>query len=330
MKNTIETRLGLFVALIMLAAFFLLVIVGGVEKFQRGLHLHALFNGVQELKVGDRVKMAGVEIGKVERIIPDYTNNKVRVSMKIHKDIDRNPVVVKTDTTATIKFAGLMGQSFVSLDFGTPAAPPVSEDAFINTAEQADMSAILQKLDNVASGVENLTKSFTGDKIDNLLGPFTDFLKQNTGPLTATIANLRAVSGQIAEGKGTVGKMIYDDSLYTSAITTVSNLQTAGDEIKLTLAEARKIIDGVNAGDGSLGKLVKEEKLYTETTTSMTNLKEILEKINGGQGTVGKLINDQEFYKNAKLTLQKLDKATEELEDSGPLSVLNAVVGKLF
>jgi phospholipid/cholesterol/gamma-HCH transport system substrate-binding protein len=330
MKNTIETRLGLFVALIMLAAFFLLVIVGGVEKFQRGLHLHALFNGVQELKVGDRVKMAGVEIGKVERIIPDYTNNKVRVSMKIHKDIDRNPVVVKTDTTATIKFAGLMGQSFVSLDFGTPAAPPVSEDAFINTAEQADMSAILQKLDNVASGVENLTKSFTGDKIDNLLGPFTDFLKQNTGPLTATIANLRAVSGQIAEGKGTVGKMIYDDSLYTSAITTVSNLQTAGDEIKLTLAEARKIIDGVNAGEGSLGKLVKDEKLYTETTTSMTNLKEILEKINGGQGTVGKLINDQEFYKNAKLTLQKLDKATEELEDSGPLSVLNAVVGKLF
>jgi phospholipid/cholesterol/gamma-HCH transport system substrate-binding protein len=330
MKNTIETRLGLFVALIMLAAFFLLVIVGGVEKFQRGLHVHALFNGVQELKVGDRVKMAGVEIGKVERITPDYTNNKVRVSMKIRKEIDRNPVVVKTDSTATIKFAGLMGQSFVSLDFGTPAAPQVSENTIINTADQADISAILQKLDNVASGVENLTKSFTGDKIDNLLGPFTDFLKQNTGPLTATIANLRAMSGQIAEGKGTIGKMIYDDSLYTSAITTVSNLQTAGDEIKLTLADARKIIDGVNSGEGSLGKLVKDEKLYAETTASMTNLKEILEKINGGQGTVGKLINDQEFYKNAKLTLQKLDKATEGLEDQGPLSIVGMLANSLF
>ena len=62
----------------------------------------------------------------------------------------------------------------------------------------------------------------------------------------------------------------------------------------------------------------------------MTNLKEILQKINSGQGSVGKLINDQEFYKNAKLTLQKLDKATEGLEDQGPLSVVGTMVQTLF
>jgi phospholipid/cholesterol/gamma-HCH transport system substrate-binding protein len=326
MKNTLETRLGLFVALIMLATFFVLVIVGGVEKFQRGLHLHALFSSAQELKVGDRVKLAGVEIGKVERIT--LAENKVKVTMKL-----RASTIVKTDSTAAIKFAGLMGQSFVSLDFGTAAGKQLDNDQFVNTIEQPDFGAILQKLENVATGVENLTKSFTGDKIDNLLGPFTDFLKQNSAPLTATISNLNSASAQIASGKGTVGKLIFDDSptnLYNTALATVSNLQTTGDEIKITLADARKILDGVNAGEGSLGKLVKDEKLYLETTASMTNLKEILQKINGGQGTVGKLINDQEFYKNAKFTLQKLDKATEELEDSGPLGVLTAVVGKLF
>jgi len=323
MKNTLETRLGLFVALVMLATFFVLAIIGGFEKFQRGLHLHALFKGVQELKVGDRVKMAGVEVGKVEDI--QLTDDKVKVTMKL-----RAKTVVKTDSTATIKFAGLMGQSFVSLDFGTPGAPRAAENAILGTTEQPDISAIMAKLDNVASGIENITKSFSGEKIDNILGPFTDFLKQNSGPLTATIANLRAVSGEIAEGKGTVGKLIYEDSLYTSALNTISNLQTTGDEIKVTIAEARKIIDGVNSGEGSLGKLVKDEKLYTETTSSMTNLKEILQKINGGQGTVGKLINEPEFYKNAKLTLQKLDKATEGLEDQGPLSVVGMVMNSLF
>ena len=323
MKNTLETRLGLFVALVMLATFFVLAIIGGFEKFQRGLHLHALFKGVQELKVGDRVKMAGVEVGKVEDI--QLTDDKVKVTMKL-----RAKTVVKTDSTATIKFAGLMGQSFVSLDFGTQGAPRAAENAILGTTEQPDISAIMAKLDNVASGIENITKSFSGEKIDNILGPFTDFLKQNSGPLTATIANLRAVSGEIAEGKGTVGKLIYEDSLYTSALNTISNLQTTGDEIKVTIAEARKIIDGVNSGEGSLGKLVKDEKLYTETTSSMTNLKEILQKINGGQGTVGKLINEPEFYKNAKLTLQKLDKATEGLEDQGPLSVVGMVMNSLF
>jgi len=323
MKNTLETRLGLFVALIVIAAFFIMFIVGGFDRFQRGLHLQALFNTAQELKIGDRVKMAGVEIGKVEAIT--LTTNKVMVTMKLRANAG-----VKTDSLATIKFAGLMGQNFVSLDFGTLAAPPATDNTILNSTEQPDLSAIMVKLDNVASGVENLTKSFSGDKIDNLLGPFTDFLKQNSGPLTATIANLRSMSGQIAEGKGTIGKLIYDDALYNTAITTVSNLQSTSDEIKLTIADARKIIDGVNAGEGSLGKLVKDEKLYTETTASMTNLKEILQKINQGQGTVGKLVNDQEFYKNAKLTLQKLDKASEELEDQGPISVIGAVVGKLF
>jgi phospholipid/cholesterol/gamma-HCH transport system substrate-binding protein len=62
----------------------------------------------------------------------------------------------------------------------------------------------------------------------------------------------------------------------------------------------------------------------------MTNLKEILEKINQGNGTVGKLVNDQEFYKNAKLTLQKVDKATEGLEDQGPLSVIGILANGLF
>ena len=62
----------------------------------------------------------------------------------------------------------------------------------------------------------------------------------------------------------------------------------------------------------------------------MANLRQVLEKINQGQGSVGKIVNDKEFYNNAKLTLQKLDKATEGLEDQGPLSVLGLIVNNLF
>jgi phospholipid/cholesterol/gamma-HCH transport system substrate-binding protein len=141
---------------------------------------------------------------------------------------------------------------------------------------------------------------------------------------------MRAMSAQIAEGRGTVGKMIFDDAFYNTALTTVSNLQSTSDEMKIALSEARKVIDGVNAGQGSIGKMVKDDQLYTEAAASMTQLKEILQKMNSGQGTVGKLINDQEFYKNAKLTLQKVDKATEGLEDQGPLSVLGILANNLF
>ena len=323
LKNSLETRIGIFVALIVLAAVFILDIVGGPEKFTRGQRIYAQFKNAQDLKVGDRVKMAGVEIGRVEDI--RLTNNLVMVGMKI-----RNDVQVKLDSTATIRFTGLMGQNFVAVDFGTPGGTVAVNGAIIGSAEQADLSAIMTRLDNMAAGVENLTKSFTGDKIDNLLGPFTDFLKANREPLTATFANMQSISTKIAGGEGTVGKLIYDDTFYHSALVTVSNLQSATDEIKVTIADAHKVLDDVNAGQGTLGKLVKDEALYNETTESMAILKEILQKINRGDGTVGKLINDQEFYKNAKMTLQKLDKATDGLEDQGPLSVLGIVVNSLL
>lgn len=332
MKNTLETRLGTFVALVVIAAVLILEFLGGTERFRSGLRLRALFSNVQDLKPGDRVKMAGKEIGRVDDIRLEATNNKVLVIMKVDPKVP-----VRTDSTATIKFTGLMGQNFVSLDFGSPTAPPAREGTYLNTTEMPDLSAMMAKVDNVATGVENLAKSFTGEKIDNLLGPFTDFLKANKGPLTATIANIQAISGQLSQGQGTVGKLIYDPSLYNSALAAVSNVQDTATEIKTTVVDARKVVAQVNqavaqanAGQGTVGKLLKDEALYRETTASMTQLKEILQKINQGQGSVGKLVNDRELYNNAKLTLQKLDKATEDLEDQGPLSVMGILVNNLF
>lgn len=316
MKNTFETKLGIFVFLAILAAWAIVETLGGIDFFNHGYNVSALFDTVQDLKVGSSVKMAGVEIGRVEKIT--LSDEKVRVTMKLHSDAS-----VRTDSTATIKFTGLMGQNFVAIDFGTPDAPRVTDGAVIASEEQPDLNAIMAKLDNAATGIQNLTKSFTGDTINNLLGPLTDLIKQNSGHLTTTISNIESISSQIASGQGTVGKIIYDQSLYNSAMDTVSNLQS-------TVASAQQVINSVTNGQGTLGKLVTDETLYNATTASMTNLNLILLKINQGQGTVGKLVNDQEFYKNAKLTLQKVDKAADGLEDQGPLSVLGIMANNLF
>lgn len=323
MKNTLETRLGMFVLLAMISAFLIMETLGTKDIFKPGYNLRAQFGNISELKKDDPVKMAGVPVGHVEKIA--LVENKVELTLRLDKEAP-----VKTDSKATIKFAGLMGANYVSIDFGTPSAPRMAADQLLQTVEQPDISQLLAKLDDVATGVQNITKTFTGDKIDNLLGPFTDFMKQNNPRLSAIIANFQGVSAQIAQGKGTVGKLIYDDALYNSAMTTVTNLQETAGDARQTIAKAQTIIDQVNAGQGTVGKLIKDDALYKETTASMTNLKEILQKINRGQGSVGKLVNDQEFYNNAKLTLEKLDKATEGLEDQGPLSVVGTMVQTLF
>ncbi|HXE42449.1 MAG TPA: hypothetical protein VN516_05435, partial [Candidatus Baltobacteraceae bacterium] len=182
--------------------------------------------------------------------------------------------------------------------------------------EQPDLNAVMAKLDDAAAGIKRFGDSFSGEKIDNLVGPLIDFVKQNGPHIGGAVSNIENITAQISSGQGTVGKMIYDQTLYNSAMDTVSNMQ--------------QVVNNVSSGQGTIGKLMTDESLYYSTSASMTNLQQILMKINQGQGTVGKLVNDQEFYKNAKLSLQKLDKMADGLEDQGPLSVIGMMTQNLF
>jgi phospholipid/cholesterol/gamma-HCH transport system substrate-binding protein len=330
MKNTLETRLGIFFALALVVAIIVLEMVGAADFFKRGYQINGTFKNAQELKKGDLVKLAGVEIGRVDGV--GLVGNQARVTMKIQGKYE-----IPTDAKAIIKFTGLMGQNFIAIEGGTADAPKLLAGGTLQTSEQPDLSAIMVKLENVATGVEGLTKSFSAENMSTLLGPITDFMKQNSTNISQIMANTRDITGQIAAGKGSVGRMIYDESLYQSALTTVASLQSAAGEAKtlmsqaqLVIGDARSIVERVNAGEGTIGKLTRDETLYNETTVAMTNLREILQKMNRGEGSVGKLINDDSFFKNAKLTLQKVEKATEGLEDQGPLSVLGIAVNSLF
>src|SRR5262249_11702940 len=141
MKNSLESRLGIFVALAIVAAVVIIEMLGGPEHFMRGYRLTARFNNVQDLKEGDRVKMAGVEVGRVEKI--GLEGNKAKVTMKMKRNAG-----VRTDSVATIKFTGLMGQDFVSLDFGTDNAPLAKDGSELETKEQPDLSVVMEKLDS--------------------------------------------------------------------------------------------------------------------------------------------------------------------------------------
>ncbi len=176
MKNSLETKLGIFVFLAVFAAWLIVETLGSADWFHHGYHVSAQFDTVQDLKPGDRVKMAGVEIGRVEDI--QLTDTKVRVIMKLHDD-----AMVKTDSKASIKFTGLMGQNFVAIDFGSPDKPRAKDGTELATVEQPDLSAIMTKLDGAVDGIQNMTKAFSSDDIHNLFGPLGDFFKSHKDEL---------------------------------------------------------------------------------------------------------------------------------------------------
>jgi phospholipid/cholesterol/gamma-HCH transport system substrate-binding protein len=329
MRNSLETRLGIFFALAMLAGLVLLELAGGIDFLRKGITVRARFTSVNELQAGAPVKLAGVPVGEVRSVAID--GNRVLVTLRVRADAG-----VRTDSKATVRFAGLLGQNYVSLSFGSPGSPEVTDDTELEAETMPDLGQIMAKLDAAASSVGSVTNLF-GDNFQNLLGPFTDFLKDNSPRLSAILGNMQVISKQIADGQGTIGKLVQDEALYSSALETVTNMsavatriQALSGDAQAAVSEARQIVSDLNAGKGTLGKLTRDETLYRETTTAMTSLKEILQKINQGQGLAGKVVNDEGFYKNVKGTLQKVEKATDGLEDQGPISVLGTVAGTLF
>lgn len=327
MKSSLETRLGMFFALALVAAVIVIELTGGASLFNRGHRINAFFQNIQDLKEGDPVKMAGYAIGRVEQIGLD--EGRVRVVMRIKKG-----EIVRSDSRATIKFTGLLGQNFVAVSFGTPTAPELVDGQVIETAELPDFGSLMAKLDGLAGGFESLTKTFSGEGFQGLMAPLADFIKENSPRLSATFENLRNISGQIASGQGTVGQLVYDDALIRNANTTVSNLNT---ELTLTTTEVRELLENANAvvaevraGKGTIGKLTTDEALFNDAALMMLSLREVVERINQGQGTVGRLVNDESFFRNIKMTLQKVEKATEGFEDQGALGVLSIAVGALF
>src|ERR1700733_9970755 len=86
MKETNESKLGpmlgLFFALAAVLALIMLEYLGSLDVFHRGYHVHALFKNVQDLKVGDTVRMAGVHVGRVEQII--LTNAYADVTLNMN------------------------------------------------------------------------------------------------------------------------------------------------------------------------------------------------------------------------------------------------------
>jgi phospholipid/cholesterol/gamma-HCH transport system substrate-binding protein len=111
-----ELGAGLFIFLGFAALFFLATQTTNVANYlgEKGYMVTAKFEDVAGLKERAPVTMAGVNIGRVERIEFDGSSLNAVVTMRIRPEFNRLP----DDTDARILTAGLLGSKYVGLEAG--------------------------------------------------------------------------------------------------------------------------------------------------------------------------------------------------------------------
>jgi len=153
-KKGIETLVGLFVLLGILALVFLALKAANLASFgQRdGYTLQARFDNIGGLKVRAPVRSAGVVVGRVTSIKLDPKTFQGLVTMEIDKGLQ-----FPRDTSAKILTAGLLGDQYVGLEAGGEDKNLAPGDTITQT-----QSAVV---------LENLIGQFLFDKAAEAGGP---------------------------------------------------------------------------------------------------------------------------------------------------------------
>ena len=163
-----EIAVGLFVIMGVAAVGYLSASIGGVEFFPTPkTRVTARFASIGDLKEGASVRLAGVQIGKVRDIrLIDYAAD-------VDLDIETS-VPIPTDTIASIRTSGLLGESFVLLRPGGSDKNLKTGDKVAQTEPAIDLIDLLVKyaLSDDEEDDGDSEKGSDDDEDDDIPDPF--------------------------------------------------------------------------------------------------------------------------------------------------------------
>lgn len=113
-RATLETIVGIFVLIGILCLAYLSIKLGKMELFGGDYYqVQADFDTVSGLKSGASVEIAGVEVGRVGRILFEPKSDMAKVYMQIKPGIK-----LSDDVIASVRTRGIIGDKFVKLSPG--------------------------------------------------------------------------------------------------------------------------------------------------------------------------------------------------------------------
>jgi phospholipid/cholesterol/gamma-HCH transport system substrate-binding protein len=139
-QSSMELSAGAFV-LLGLAAVAWFAIQAGARLPMAGstYTIDARFSNASGLKPGSQVFLAGVPVGRVEKISLDP-----QFAAIVQMEIDKN-VQLPSDTIASIKTSGLLGDKFIALSPGSATQNLAPGGTITDTESSVDLEGLISR-----------------------------------------------------------------------------------------------------------------------------------------------------------------------------------------
>src|ERR1039457_6074940 len=283
--------------------------------FTSRITLKSYFDNAQGLRQGAPVRLNGVDIGNVTKIliVPDKDKQQtpVKVLMKVST---KYSYAIHRDSVTSLETAGVLGETYLDIDSLQALGPPARDGDILPTQVHPDFNQVVRASQSTLENMDALLK-----RADRILA-FAESGKGSLGKLiydptlydrfSQTVTEFKGVVDEIAQGQGSLGKLINNNDAYEKFVATLDRINAVADDLQ--------------AGKGTVGKFLKDPSLYNNANDTIANLKKVSEDINAGKGTLGRLTKDEEPADKLKTTTPKLAALTTAL-DAG-----QGTMGKLF
>lgn len=265
-------RVGIFLMVSLLVTFALLTIYGQF-RFHEGKTYTAEFMNVSGLKNGNMVRIAGVEVGKVQDI---RINSDATVRVEFSAD---DSITLTEGTKAAIRYDNAFGGRYLSLEEGAAGTKKLSPGQTIPLARTKPAL----DLDAVIGGFRPLFRALNPEQVNELSaqliqafqgqGPTIGSFLDQAAAVTNTLANRDLLISQVIDNLNVVfGSLGGQSDQLDNAVASLSELIHALAERKTDISNA---VAYTNAAAGSMADLLSQareplQKVVHETDRAAT------------------------------------------------------------
>jgi phospholipid/cholesterol/gamma-HCH transport system substrate-binding protein len=284
MKRRDEVLVGIFLTVAIAVALLgtLWLVRGGLSS---GYPLYSKFAWGQNLKPGQPVLLAGVNVGAVSDVkLRD--DGYLDVFLRVNDDVK-----VPKNSVASVQPVGIFGDAAIAL---TPKGPsPVSYqpgDTVPVGPSATDIQALENKADSVMTTVNAMMKTLNAELF--AAGGIRDMRRTmaNAAELSANASrlslqlnaiaaeqnrNLTLTMAQLRRSMSAIDSAKIDSTLRNFQTSSASLTQIASN-LATTSRRADSIMAGIQAGQGNAGKLLKDTLLYGDLRGLVTQADSVL------------------------------------------------------
>ena len=272
MKGRNQVAVGIFltVALIVGIAGTIWLVRGGLSQ---GYPLYAVFRWGANLRVGQPVRLAGVQVGYVGDVqLGNDGTLDVTLQIENGRRIPRN-------AKAVVQSVGIFGDAEIALA-ATPSPQSYAEGDTVPAGSAAPgIPEVTAKADSVATVAVSLSQEAQRQFVDS--GGLRD-IRQTLAETSRLVAQLTRISAEQSRQLTLTQRQVRStlaaidsakvDSTVTNLRATSANVAALTDSLRLTSSRVNATLGLLQNGQGTAGKLLTDTLLYQDVRSLVTRI----------------------------------------------------------